>query len=481
MMKTRLSILILFTAICAMGQNLNSSLTACYSLNGNATDAINSLNGILSAVTPTVDRFNNAGSAMHFSGSTSSYVQLPNSPLLKPANAISVSLWCRASAMNNWMDLVFTKNAYSSYFTAYSLTIQDNGAGYKFRVYRQYGFGEDYVDGTTTVMANTWYHIVFTIDNASMNIYVNGVLENTTMNTNSNFNYDATRNVILGGTNESASNSPYLGTLDNLRFYNRVISSAEVSALYNQDPQCLVAAPVSSFSVSAIKVCQGATVSATDLSSNGPTAWNWQVTGTAAFSSTVSNPAFTLTAPGNYILSLVSSNTGGSSNTATQSIVVVPNPTVSVIPSQVTACAGSAVNLFASGAATYSWSNSQTGPSIVVIPSSTTVYTVTGTDGNSCKRSATVQVEVKICTGIDQTTDAALSIYPNPVLEELNIRFSGGDNTRVVFRNLLGQTVLSTELTPGEATINMSGISASIYVMELSTGDQTLIRKIVKE
>lgn len=44
--------------------NLSQSLTACYTLDGNGTEAINNLTATLSAVTATVDRFNNPSSAI---------------------------------------------------------------------------------------------------------------------------------------------------------------------------------------------------------------------------------------------------------------------------------------------------------------------------------------------------------------------------------------------------------------------------------
>jgi len=71
-------------------------------------------------------------------------------------------------------------------------------------------------------------------------IYVNGVLENSGVTTITNFNYDATRHVIFGGTTETLStNETYNGIIDNARFYNRVLSAQEISALYSQDPSCV--------------------------------------------------------------------------------------------------------------------------------------------------------------------------------------------------------------------------------------------------
>jgi hypothetical protein len=49
-----------------------------------------------------------------------------------------------------------------------------------------------------------------------------------------------------------------------------------------------------------------------------------------------------------------------------------------------TICNGSCVGLTATGAANYTWSNGATAPSILVCPTATTVYSVTGTDAGGC-------------------------------------------------------------------------------------------------
>jgi PKD repeat protein len=319
-------LLLLFAAVPFYAQvNLSSSLTACYALNGgNATDAINALNGTLTGVSAAPDRFNNASSALSFSGTTSSYVELPNSPLIKPSTTITVSGWYNAASLNLRQTLVFAKNQFSSFHTAYGLAIDTQQGLLKFMGVRQDGTGTDFCTGVTTASINTWYHVVFSITSSTMLIYVNGVLENSTAPAITNFNYHSTRGVILGGTNELADNPSYNGRIDNLRFYNRLLTSAEVTALYNQDPPCIPQAspPVASFSVSNATICVGGTVSLTDLSTNNPNAWSWQIAGTATSTSGFQNPVMSFSAAGNYVVSLTSANSIGPSNTATQTITV---------------------------------------------------------------------------------------------------------------------------------------------------------------
>jgi PKD repeat protein len=86
--------------------------------------------------------------------------------------------------------------------------------------------------------------------------------------------------------------------------------------------------------------------------------------------------------------------TGNNGCTATDSLDITVNalPTVVAGPGQ-TVCEGSSVVLNASGATTFSWNNSVAN-GITFIPSSTTTYTVTGTDVNGCVNTSTLDITV---------------------------------------------------------------------------------------
>ena len=83
----------------------------------------------------------------------------------------------------------------------------------------------------------------------------------------------------------------------------------------------------------------------------------------------------------------------GCSNTAFASITVGNAPVISV--NSPTICAGSTTTLIASGVNTYTWSTTETTSSIVVSPSATSIYTVSGNlTGCSSAASQTVAVTV---------------------------------------------------------------------------------------
>lgn len=83
----------------------------------------------------------------------------------------------------------------------------------------------------------------------------------------------------------------------------------------------------------------------------------------------------------------------GCQNSATVEVTVNALPTVSAGANQ-EICDGTSATLTASGAISYVWDNGPTGVTQTVSPSITTVYEVTGTDGNSCQNTAQVEVAV---------------------------------------------------------------------------------------
>ncbi len=404
-MKYLLFSLLFLVSILSKAQvNLSSSLTACYALNGNANDPVSSLNGTLSSVTPTVDRFNNPVSAYAFAGNAASRIELPNNSLLKP-NQISFSAWVKFNTVSISQFIVFAHNGCGSYHEGYQFALSYTGFNSRLQLVKSVACSQAaqiITNGSSNLSANTWYHVGFYAGPDSVKIYLNGILDVSAANSNT-LTYSPIAKVYLGGSNLGV-NLPYNGSMDNVRFYNRKLNGSEFLQLYLQDPSCLVipsgSVPSVAFVVSSVSLCAGNSVSLSDLSTNNPTAWNWQTPGAITSSFSIQNPVITYTNPGTYIVSLVSSNSVGASNTGTQSIVVIPNPNVNITASSSVLCVGQSINLYAGGANTYTWNTSQTGAIINVAPGISTSYSVTGTDQNGCVGNASFSI----------------TLYPTPVV-----------------------------------------------------------------
>jgi hypothetical protein len=87
-------------------------------------------------------------------------------------------------------------------------------------------------------------------------------------------------------------------------------------------------------------------------------------------------------------------STSTCSSIATKTIVVNQTPTVLINSSSGTICAGSTVTLSASGANSYTWNVSSNSASVVVSPTITSSYTVTGTNTLGCESVAITAVTV---------------------------------------------------------------------------------------
>ena len=135
-------------------------------------------------------------------------------------------------------------------------------------------------------------------------------------------------------------------------------------------------------------VCIGLNFSLTPTGSNG----TYSVNGV-----TISNAAGAYSPAVNTTYSVSGTNNNGcvSFSPAVANVTVVPIPTITAVASATSICVGQATtNLSASGANTYTWSNTLTGSNVAVSPSVTTVYLVTGTSTLLCNSSTTINVNV---------------------------------------------------------------------------------------
>jgi hypothetical protein len=130
-------------------------------------------------------------------------------------------------------------------------------------------------------------------------------------------------------------------------------------------------------------ICAGNT--ATLTASGSANSYNWSTGATNTNTISVS-PTSTTT------YSVIGSTAFGCTATAVAIVSVTPNPSVTV--NSATICIGQSATLTANGASTYSWSTSQTTNSIVVAPTSTTDYTVIGTNLAGCTATAVSNVTV---------------------------------------------------------------------------------------
>lgn len=243
------------------------------------------------------------------------------------------------------------------------------------------------------------------------------------------------------------------------------------------------------------------------LTANGASTYTWSPA--TGLSST--NGASVNATPGTSAIYTVNgTDVNGCVNTATASVLVNSLPNVTV--NSGTICAGTSMTLSANGASTYTWGpagglSGTSGNSVTASPASTTVYTLSGTDANTCTSTATSTVAVapnptvtagnaSIClgqqtatltangatsytwapgTGLSSTTGGTVSANPNAtttytITGAVGTCTAAGTCT-VLVNQLPNITATSTVVCNGDpATISASG--ASTYTWStLATGN----------
>lgn len=218
-------------------------------------------------------------------------------------------------------------------------------------------------------------------------------------------------------------------------------------------------------------VCSGGTATLTGSSANS---YSWSP-GNSPFQSIAVSPlAYAV-----FTLNVLTADFCIATNTV--AVTVLTSPTVIAIASQTNICKGESVTLNASGAASFSWSEASTTPSISVSPTISTVYSVVGTDANNCKSVASnITILVEFCTGINSITSnqSQIAIFPNPNNGVFTIKSNESINLNVI--NELGQIVKSISLTESNNNqVSISGLSNGIYFLVGQTNSSKINQKIV--
>lgn len=165
--------------------------------------------------------------------------------------------------------------------------------------------------------------------------------------------------------------------------------SSTQTAIVTTSPAMLIA-------VNNPTICAGQTVVLTPTSS--ATSYTWS---TGQTTSTISaSPAATT------VYTVVGS-AGTCAGIATSTITVNALPVITLTANPATLCSGQSTSLTASGATTYSWSNGSNTSSQTVSPTSTTVYSVTGSNGNGCISSVPVMLTVNVTPTPTVTVNSA--------------------------------------------------------------------------
>ncbi len=224
--------------------DITTGLVASYPFSSNANDASgNGNNGTVNGATLTTDRFGNANSAYDFDGQND-YIECAN-------NSFEIFGSQQPSSFSIW----FTLSEKSKIISFFSKGLHSAGAGGNRYVAIEYQgtlsrFAVTIYNASTLHNAlatidtnqlniNQWYHLAV-IRNDSISIYLNGQqLSSTNDNSGWTIDYNSTiqnlpaRWGVRNYTNPDTVGDAHHGKLDDIRVYNRALSSCDIDSLFN--------------------------------------------------------------------------------------------------------------------------------------------------------------------------------------------------------------------------------------------------------
>jgi hypothetical protein len=88
----------------------------------------------------------------------------------------------------------------------------------------------------------------------------------------------------------------------------------------------------------------------------------------------------------------------------------------------------------------------------------------------------TFVLDVDMTDGVSEKDTDAISIYPNPAKDKLNVN---GENIQSISMfNMVGQVVYHSENADSSQTIELGGMPAGIYIVKVVTADNEIVKRI---
>lgn len=225
-----------------------------------------------------------------------------------------------------------------------------------------------------------------------------------------------------------------------------------------------------------VEVCEGTQIT---LNGSGADTYDWD-------NSVVDDVAFTQ-APGVVTYTVVGTDGNGCENSASVTVTVNENPTVTM-SALAMVCEGGAQVALTGGmpaGGTYTGTGVSGGmfnPATAGIGSHIITYTFV--DGEGCSGQAQESIEVDGCAGIDNNFFTDLAVFPNPTSSVLTVSFFNNQNIEVGVRMLTadGKTVVSltaSPMTQFEEKLDVSNLANGVYFLHIQSAIGTHVEKII--
>ena len=425
-----------------------NGLVGWWAFTGNANDSsVNANNGTVNGATITEDRFGNPNNAFSFDGS-SSYIEIPHDSSMDVSN-VTISAWYNAIDyginITSFQRLIVSKREGFGWGNSFQMGLTGPFSGTINKINADWtigGLNSILTFADSSLLTNTWFHFVYTHNNDSAKIYLNGNLVQS-MAISGGLTYNT---LPLRFGSRPNGWHPFNGKLDDIGIWNRALTVCEIQDLYSAQLN-------SSTGINAgndLTVCQGDSVT---LSGSGGSNYNWS-------GGINNNTAFVPSNSQDYVLSALSSNGCIGSDTLSVNVNILPNVSAG---NDLNICQGDTIVLSGSGATTYLWDNNVV-DGIAFNPTLTQSFVVTGTDANNCENTDTVAVTVNPHssstlneTGLDSVNVNGIWYTQNGQYTQLILNAAGCDsiitiNVSLNFTNTIELPVQSFSIFPNPAS-----------------------------
>jgi hypothetical protein len=212
----------------------STNLKAWYKFDGNYNDSSSSGYHLTNNSTIIASTYNIAGQSVEFDNTDSLMFPATFNPYtIWNGNGITFSIWVRFTSITNWARLIDLQQS-TSLDNGIFISIKGTPGGFESAMYIKIGstaFNYSNWSNSLISQLNVWRHIVVSLSSSgALNVYVDNVKINS--------NETATIPNLTWGfryINKSAFSvdGVFNGQMDDFRVYDKVLTSTEVSQLYN--------------------------------------------------------------------------------------------------------------------------------------------------------------------------------------------------------------------------------------------------------
>lgn len=235
--------IILFTSCVKVNSSISdltdaTGLVIAIDFNNTLTETFSGIDGINYKAAYCTDRKNNAQHAIHFDRNDSAQVDfgdLDSASFLN--NIFSISCWAMLEDTLKPC-AILSKRGVSGGFE-YSLDNHFRNKQY-FNLDNWIAsgtnsvYGIDPLNAIAPISLGKWQHIVYVANGVNLNVYVNSVLQSGVDINNKEVFTNTNKHLVIGNGGGYGKNYYFQGAIDDIKIYNRVLTTNEIEKLYKE-------------------------------------------------------------------------------------------------------------------------------------------------------------------------------------------------------------------------------------------------------